>query len=288
MDRHGWLPPGREPRPIHFLFTSKNPQRIMSDTAVKAAQENGVADVGETVRTSDEGEEVRRTMEYGSFYYDPRNRPISDPHLKRLRESIEKNNRLDKNPIVVGSDGRVYDGQHRLEAAREIGVPIYYRIDDSMEMEDVPRMNRAQKSWTTYDYLNYYAESGNEDYQALRRFTERHPHLSLTFAAELMASGRQRTLKSFRRGEFAIESPGWAETIAEYIGDFFAMGHKFTNKKAFCRAVERVARSDDYDHDRMLQKAERLGMQHQANTKEYLRQFERLFNHHRSERVQLF
>jgi hypothetical protein len=234
------------------------------------------------------GDPIRRTMDYDLFYYDPRNREISEPHLSELIASIQSSNRLDKNPIVVNSDGRILDGQHRLEAAREIGVPIYFRVDDGMSMEEVPQMNRAQKSWTAEDYLNFYAESGREAYQRLRSFIERHPHLSLTFSAELLGENKHRFLKEFRRGNFEIENEEWAERVAEYIRDYFELGHEFSNKKTFCRAVKRVARSEHYDHDRMLRKSEQLGLQHQGTVEDYLRQFERLFNHSRSTRVQLW
>lgn len=237
---------------------------------------------------TEDQEEIASTMDYSLFHYDPRNRPISNSHVERLKESIQRKNRLDRNPIDVDDTGRILDGQHRYEAAKELGVPIYFRITE-MDMTDVPHENRAQRSWKPDDFVNYFAESGNQDYRTLRRFMNRNDHLSLSFCAEILgASSRNGMLQAIRRGEFEVDDVDYAQMIADRIKDFYDLGYEFTNKKSFCRSIKRLSESDNYDHDRMIRKAHKLGLNHQANTQDYLHQFERTYNHGKTDRVQLF
>lgn len=70
-------------------------------------------------------------------------------------------------PICVTSNKEVVDGQHRLEAAKRLGVPIYYVVDDHYSPIKMVTRNTTQLKWMLDDYLNYYSHQGYEDYVKL-------------------------------------------------------------------------------------------------------------------------
>ena len=67
---------------------------------------------------------------------------------------------LELRPITVNKKMQVIDGQHRLEAAKALGIPMFYVVDKESELEDIVRLNNSQKSWILEDYVNYHASDG--------------------------------------------------------------------------------------------------------------------------------
>ena len=73
---------------------------------------------------------MKKTKDYSQFKYLPGNRDLVLNHVDRLVKSISKNNLLKNNPIMINKQGYILDGQHRLQAAEELGVDIYYNVLD--------------------------------------------------------------------------------------------------------------------------------------------------------------
>ena len=77
---------------------------------------------------------IYKTTDYSQFKFLPGNRKIAG---NILIESILEKNKLATHPIVVSKDMFVIDGQHRLDAASSLGIPIYYIIDEDFEPDDI-------------------------------------------------------------------------------------------------------------------------------------------------------
>ena len=75
-------------------------------------------------------------------------------------------------PILVNENMEVIDGQHRLEALRKLGYPVYYQIGEGLGLKETIEMNAVQKHWNPLDYANSYAASGLESYQRYLQFHE--------------------------------------------------------------------------------------------------------------------
>jgi len=71
--------------------------------------------------------------------------------------SIRENNYLHLHPIIVDSNFNVIDGQHRLQAAKELNLPIYFFQEDNISERHVMTANTAQSSWTVDDIINFFA-----------------------------------------------------------------------------------------------------------------------------------
>lgn len=109
--------------------------------------------------------DIFSTTDYKKFNIIKRNRDISNVHLERLIKSINKNNYLEMNPILVNGEMEVIDGQHRLEAAKQLGVPIFYRVISMKSVEKsedvLITMNITQRPWRFDDYVKFYSNDPN-------------------------------------------------------------------------------------------------------------------------------
>lgn len=99
---------------------------------------------------------IHQTKEYEIFDVCFANRAINQSLVKQIKASILSKNLLHLHPITVNENMEVMDGQHRLEAAKELGVPIYYQMEKGLEEKDIILINANQKNWSMMDYFSYW------------------------------------------------------------------------------------------------------------------------------------
>jgi len=115
-------------------------------------------------------EQIKKTKDYDKFQILTGNRSIDKYALKKLKASIEKSNHLNIHPIIVNNKFEVIDGQHRLQAARELDIEIFYIKSDKVEDDHLIDSNVAQKSWEVDNFIDYFAiKEKKTEYIILRR-----------------------------------------------------------------------------------------------------------------------
>lgn len=67
-------------------------------------------------------------------------------------------------PIIVNENMTVIDGQHRLSACQQLGLPVEYVIKEGLNEDDIVRMNTVQRPWKLINYIEAYANEGKEEY----------------------------------------------------------------------------------------------------------------------------
>jgi hypothetical protein len=107
---------------------------------------------------------IQKTRNYKQFKLLHFNRDINLNHVNSLKIAIETKNKLCVNPIIVNSDYEVIDGQHRLQAAKELNVDIFYIVDEEYEETDIIIENTNRMLWNESQYVQYYAKKGLADY----------------------------------------------------------------------------------------------------------------------------
>ena len=146
-----------------------------------------------------------KTKDYDKFIFRLDNRErIDQGHVKRLVTSIQSRNMLDMRPINVNEKMEILDGQHRLLAAKELGVYIYYTIEKTIEIPDIILLN-TMKAWGDKDYLNYYLKHGKEEYAKLNTFMAENK-LELRVALSLTIGSSREQHTAFRNGSYLFES----------------------------------------------------------------------------------
>jgi hypothetical protein len=112
---------------------------------------------------------IYSTKNYDKFKIKPTNRKIKRSHVEVLKSSLSQHNMLTIDPIIIDSEDYVIDGQHRLEAAKELNLTVYYRVSDELTDADLHLLNSARLNWNWLDYLNHYCERGYENYLLFRQ-----------------------------------------------------------------------------------------------------------------------
>lgn len=81
--------------------------------------------------------------------------------VSSLKRSMKKNGFINC-PILINEKGEVSDGQHRLTAASDIGLPIKFCVQEGMGIEETIDLNTGQRNWSTMNYLHSKALSSKD------------------------------------------------------------------------------------------------------------------------------
>lgn len=242
---------------------------------------------------------IHKTADLSQFKPSAEQRPVNPYHLQRLTKSISEKNLLPDFPILIDSAWRVIDGQHRLAAAKDLNLEIYFKRATVTRFEDVGFANSNVKKWGVQDYLHYWCEKNVPDYLRLRDFLTTYDYMRLTDVAQLMSGaavnasagnggGPKRLLPSawrqaFESGEWEIADFNAALIVSRAVKDFepYYTGWK---RAKFVRAVQKLFADPRYDHERMKhQLAHYAGgkMHHCTRMDEYQEMLVGIYNHKR-------
>lgn len=144
------------------------------------------------------------TLDYDIFKFREDNRELDPNHVERVKFSLMKFNDLHLNPITVNDDMEVVNGQHRLAAAKALGLRVYYLVDHDYDPEKMIVLNTVQKNWVMEDYLNYWISHGRTDYQNLKDFVD-DIGFPLAVMITWLAHHGGTNYKDFRTGNFKFE-----------------------------------------------------------------------------------
>lgn len=180
------------------------------------------------------------------------NRELNDNNLKNIMENYKAGIDLFAYiPILVDGNYFVYDGQHRLEVCKRLGIPVYYVIVEGQNLDSLIRLNNAQKKWSQEDYLRSYIQQGNEQYVLLDEYMKR-LNLNISTAMSFLS---QREIKGpeFKSGRFKVGSSERAEAIGNIYNSMLKIAPKLKGKN-FRRACVKLERLENYSHRQMLAK----------------------------------
>lgn len=103
---------------------------------------------------------IETTTDYKKFKSIEFNRNKSRRHIDDLKRMLEKENLLHLHPILVNHKMEVVDGQHRLAAAEEMELPIYF-IRADISYDHILNSNLFQKKLNLEDVIKFYAVKDN-------------------------------------------------------------------------------------------------------------------------------
>lgn len=250
--------------------------------------------------------QVIETNDYSIFRTLDGNRHVNKVHVKRLKESFQDSYLL--SPIIVNQRFEIIDGQHRYEAAKQIGLPINYILVQNYGLKEVQLLNTNMKNWKKEDYLNAYCDLKYPEYLKFRNFLRRFPELGMaacetlltdklnggnmnssnaSFKSETNKSGSY-TIRYFQEGD--LEIPDYEKSI-ENAEKIMMMKQYYDgfNRSSFVRAMVGIFRKEEYSHSKMISKlaANPTVMQHCANVTQYKIMVEDIFNFRSREKVNL-
>lgn len=149
---------------------------------------------------------MQHTKNYDIFQKHPANTPINQKLVENLKDSISIKDMLRYRPIIVNEEMQVIDGQHRLEAAKSLDVPVYFLVHKASDDADMILLNATQRTWKLVDYYNYHLKKGVEEYKKLEEFITKN-EMTIGEYMRLDGYGRKNNCSHlFRRGLFTMPS----------------------------------------------------------------------------------
>lgn len=227
---------------------------------------------------------IQSTTDYDQFTTLDTNRNVSQVHVNQLKTSIEETGNLTKvTPILVNGRYQVIDGQHRLEAIKQLGLPIYYTVVEGTTIETSRAMNSLHRNWAPADYAKSYAESGNVEYQTYWKLREDFPQFNhsiiLTYSYPTITTFKGIGIV-FRNGDYAVQDEATTRKMLDQLEEIDAR-ITFNVGRTFAQAVLLMMNLDGYDHKRFLSKLDTLAANvHSFSTVgDSLRNLEDVYNH---------
>lgn len=218
------------------------------------------------------------TRNYDQFKVLTGNRYISEPHVKRLMQSMQEEYLTC--PICVNHKMEVIDGQNRVEACKRLGLPVFYYIIKGYGLNQTVRLNATHADWKPDDACDSWIRLGYKDYE-LYKFYRREFKFDHQTALTLLSGSYDRDLSiKFRRGEFVVKDYKTALDYGEKIREV-AKYYKGYKRKNFILALIKCFRNPDYEHAKFIGKLGYLSTRlvHCNDTKQYLQLIEELYNY---------
>lgn len=211
---------------------------------------------------------MKQTTDYEMFKKHPKNRDLDEFTVTKLQRSISIKNLLEFRPIMVNSKMEIIDGQHRLEAAKRLGVPVFYQIEPDAEANDILILNTNQKCWTQVNYLEFFAKEGKQHYIDLYRFMKNHNltlSMSLAFLNQDSGNGSKfHGISPFLLGEYKFPPPIKIFSVEikiqkvmefkQYVRERISGNKKFLESSKLTRAICTLANHADFDFNILIQK----------------------------------
>lgn len=207
---------------------------------------------------------VFRTTDYSIFKIMADNRDVNQLHVQRLINSFKEKHLI--SPIIVNDRMQVIDGQHRLQASKETGLPVYYIIIPGYGIDEVQVLNTNQKNWNKADFLEMYCANGVKVYLQFKEFMAHFPDFGIQGAERILtlsAKGankligqrhdRRMQMKHFEEGKLIIPNLEKSYTIARKIMDFKPFFSDYT-RGTFISALLPLFASKNYNHKEMIHK----------------------------------
>lgn len=173
---------------------------------------------------------INSTTEYDIFKFLDGNRNIDTKHVNSLIESIKTKNLLSVRPILVDENFNILDGQHRLEAAKMLGIPIFYFQISSSDKSEIIKLNQNNKNWKLQDFLKFHSiNNKNNNYiNILKILTQYGWDLQEFFIYSNYNIRKIKQRKIFEDGFYTYDLD---ETKIEILFSSWSTFKKFLNEK---------------------------------------------------------
>ena len=144
------------------------------------------------------------TKDYGSFRKSKGNRDVDHTHVERIKRLIAERDL--QTPIIVNKKMEVIDGQHTLQARKELGLEVYFIISESDDALDTARMNTGKRNWNLDNFLKFHCDRNRQDYKICRSKMEQ---FGMPVAETLALLNGKATVskditEEFKLGNFSI------------------------------------------------------------------------------------
>ena len=247
---------------------------------------------------------IWETKNYEMFKFIDCNRDINKNHIKNLTEKMTT--KEFEQPIIVKEENGYYsimEGQHRYTVAKQNNLPVYYMIENTLELDDIITMNTIKKPTSNKDFLKWFykqAKDGNtryNNYIIYNDFIKKYKLENQEHKSIMLIEGTYMRANSlwdnFKIGKLVIQDYKKSCKLIEQfddIGKYLPKIRKQGNSVFY--AYMEAFNSPDYDHKRMIFQLEKptVVLTKQIDKDAYMKQINTSYNKgvQKKNRINLF
>lgn len=207
--------------------------------------------------------ELLTTSKHDLFTSYEHQRKIKPAHAAKIAASMRKFGYLPSKPLqVYRRDGKLHllDGHHRLNAAKELGIPVYYVIETERSEQTVGPENMTVLRWNNQDFVGLFSGKGNEAYEVLAKYNNM--GFPVQQAASLLVGDSAHSTNACRSiadGTFKVKTTRYCDAIA---GIWFKSDGvrrvidacPFITGRTFIEAMSMLLHVDQFEHETLAKK----------------------------------
>lgn len=199
-------------------------------------------------------EKIYSTMNYGVFKRLKGNRNVTNKRIGIIKDCISQVGYI-SNPIICNEKMEVIDGQGRVEALKQLNMPVEYRIIEGLGITECRAMNLKPTGWTLSDFIDSYAEQGNENYIKLKELYQEYGFsYSIINSVAKMQVAYGTNGYDLRDGSYILTDQRTKEVgeILEYLEEFKEVQKKIGGRKdCFFGCLGWIAQQENVNLERL-------------------------------------
>lgn len=235
--------------------------------------------------------EIFETKDYSIFKFRDDNRVINYNHVKKLAQRMREKGWLSSSVVTINGSGDTIDGQHRVKAAMEAGVPIRYKVTRGAGTDEMTSMNTLQRNWSPFDHIHKWVVRGNKNYMSFDKFAKDYPMFKYTEIAMFLNNSLHSVNRdSFENGLWVVKNEKKGREWADQILQLKPYFEKYYNKAIFVRGMIKImANKPEFVFEEFLHKVKlRPNMLVACGTiEQYVELIENVYNYKRSGKINL-
>lgn len=221
---------------------------------------------------------VFNTKDYGMFDKDPQNRAVGN--VSKLVESMKTHGFLPDFPIRVVESKHgfiIRDGQNRFEAAKSLGLPIWYIIGGEDTLTSAVE-NVYKKPWTIKDFVSSFRD--NKHYESLAFWCAR-TGMGFSVAASILMGKVGRGQEAVRSGTFEVSDITFANKVNDVRLAIKDQGISWSNDSRLIKAIASILLYTDADFTRLCRRISTNGAKivKQPTVEAFIQMLEEIYNH---------
>jgi hypothetical protein len=227
------------------------------------------------------------TTDYSVLKLFPFNREIKRSHVKTLVENMRVYGfssviQVVKTNVINGIvNYYIADGQHRVEAAKQLGLAVKFNViefDNKLDIVDyVAKLNSSSQKFSASNYLNTWSKVEVSEYVKIESVVKE-TGFQITPVLEAYLFSSNQT--DYRNGKMKFPNEVESDKIIKQMIET----NQFLPTKAFCRrSLVRVMCNKKYDHKKMItaiKNYKKLVGNFSENELEYRKELEKLMNNY--------
>ena len=199
---------------------------------------------------------ILTTKDYSIFKKLNGNRDTDINRINKIIDSIQEVGYI-TSPILVNENMEVIDGQGRLEAFKQLEIPVEYIIQKGAGIKECVSMNIYQTNWKLIDYIKSYKDLNIKSYVLYYKLIEKYKNLNITIIYTALNGYGKPEHKEIREGQLRFTEEQYEAAVKklDYLEKFIPYFNKINGKFGqLARAILICYDIKNVDKDRLFEK----------------------------------